>query len=390
MKIPDRNRVKPAILSLFSCFLFFTLFSISVSCPAASSPQDEFKKIQRDIKAQKEKLEQVRKRESSILTEIEQTNKQLKVVESDLRKYKIRLANTEARISQIEQEISVSRGTLERHRQWMKRKIRTIHKYGRNSDVMLLLLSAGDMSQLIRIGKNLQYITAHEHTVINSYQKNLDNLHEKEKQLTLLKQELVANRAKVLSEEATLAQKMSSKETVLASVKREKSSQTKMLREMEESSKRLREIIRKSEKGEVFAGRGFAALKGRLPWPVDGKVVIPYGSQKDPQFNTPVFRSGTFIESYSGSQAKAVHEGKVVFAEWFKGYGQLVIINHGEGYHSLYGSLSEIFTKVGDIIKERQIVGRVGNSGLVNLPGLYFELRYKGKPLNPVQWLQRR
>ena len=346
--------------------------------------------MQKEIRSQREKLEQVKNRESSILSDIEQTNKQMKTVENDLRKYKIRLANTEGRLSQVEHEISVSRSTLERHRQWMKRKLRTIHKYGRNSDVILLLLSAHDISQLIRTGKNLQYITAHEHTRMSTYQKNLNSLNEKEKQLTLLKKEIVSNRAKVLAEETSLSAKRRNKEIVLASVKKEKSSHTKMLREMEESSKKLLDIINRSDRGDVFAGRGFAALKGRLPWPVEGKVLIPYGSQKDPQFNTPVFRSGAFIESNSDSMAKAVHEGKVVFAEWFKGYGQLVIINHGEGYHSLYGSLSEIFTKVGDIIKERQTVGRVGNSGLVNLPGLYFELRFKGKPLNPIQWLQRR
>ncbi|HZV47879.1 MAG TPA: peptidoglycan DD-metalloendopeptidase family protein [Thermodesulfovibrionales bacterium] len=346
--------------------------------------------MQKEIKAQRERLKQVKNRESSILSDIEQTNKQMKTVENDLRKYKIRLANTEGRISQVEHEISVSKSTLERHRQWMKRKLRTIHKYGRNSDVILLLLSAHDISQLIRTGKNLQYITAHEHTRMITYQKNLNSLNEKEKQLTLLKKEIVSNRAKVLAEETSLAAKRRDKEIVLASVKKKKSSHTKMIREMEESSKKLLDIIKRSDRGDAFAGRGFAALKGRLPWPVEGKVVIPYGSQKDPQFNTPVFRSGAFIESRSDSPAKAVHEGKVVFAEWFKGYGQLVIINHGEGYHSLYGSLSEIFTKVGDIIKDKQIVGRVGNSGLVNLPGLYFELRYKGKPINPTQWLQRR
>jgi len=168
-----------------------------------------------------------------------------------------------------------------------------------------------------------------------------------------------------------------------------------MLREMEESAKGLLDIIRESEraekqKEETFSTKSFAGLKGKLPWPVDGKVAIPYGSQKDPQFNTPIFRSGSYIKANADSVAKAVHSGKVVFAEWFKGYGQLVIVNHGDGYHTLYGSLSEIFTKVGDIIKGKQAVGRVGSSGLLNAPGLYFELRYKGKALDPAQWLQRR
>jgi murein hydrolase activator len=370
------------ILLLFS-------FSLSVTCYGAS-PQSEYKKIQKEIRAHKEKLEQVKKHESSILTDIEETNKQMKTVENDLRKYKIRLMNTEGKISQVEHDISVSKGAIEKHRQWMKRKLRTMYKYGRNSDVVLLLLSSGDISQLIRTSKSLQYITVHELKRMSTYQENLHSLQDKENQLILLKRELMTNKAKVLAEESSLSGKRKNKEMMLASVKKEKSSYSKMISEMEESAKKLREIINKSDTGEIYSGKGFASLKGRLPWPVEGKVAIPYGSQKDPQFNTPVFRSGTFIESSSDSMAKAVHEGKVVFAEWFKGYGQLVIINHGDGYHSLYGSLSEIFTKVGDIIKDKQIIGRVGNSGLVNLPGLYFELRYKGKALNPIQWLQRR
>jgi murein hydrolase activator len=370
------------ILLLFS-------FSLSATCYGAS-PQSEYKKIQKEIRAHKEKLEQVKKHESSILTDIEETNKQMKTVENDLRKYKIRLMNTEGKISQVEHDISVSKGAIEKHRQWMKRKLRTMYKYGRNSDVVLLLLSSGDISQLIRTSKSLQYITVHELKRMSTYQENLHSLQDKENQLILLKRELMTNKAKVLAEESSLSGKRKNKEMMLASVKKEKSSYSKMISEMEESAKKLREIINKSDTGEIYSGKGFASLKGRLPWPVEGKVAIPYGSQKDPQFNTPVFRSGTFIESSSDSMAKAVHEGKVVFAEWFKGYGQLVIINHGDGYHSLYGSLSEIFTKVGDIIKDKQIIGRVGNSGLVNLPGLYFELRYKGKALNPIQWLQRR
>jgi septal ring factor EnvC (AmiA/AmiB activator) len=389
LKKPCRCTIRGYPLLICSWFPVLFSFFLSGICHA-SSPQSEYKNIQKEIRSQKEKIEQVKKRESSILTEIEETNKQMRTVEDDLRKYKIRLMNTEGRISQVEQQISVSKSAIDKHRQWMKRKLRTIYKYGRNSDAVLLLLGSRDIPQLIRTGKNLEYITAHEMKRVSTYQENLRGLQEKENQLMLLKKELTKNRSKVLAEEASLSGKKKNKEVLLASVKKEKSSYTKMLREMEESAKRLREIINKSDTDERVTGRGFARLKGRLPWPVEGKVAIPFGSQKDPQFNTPVFRSGAFIESPSDSMAKAIHEGKVVFAEWFKGYGQLIIINHGEGYHSLYGSLSEIFTKVGDIIKDKQIIGRVGNSGLVNLPGLYFELRYKGKPLNPIQWLQRK
>lgn len=379
--------------------LFLSAFLLALYAPYftpychAYTPEDEYKKVQKDIKEQKKKLQYVKKRESSVLMEIERTNKQLETVENDLRKYRNALMNTEARISRVEQEIALHRSKVEKHRDWLKKKFRAIHKYGQHSDVMLLLLGTDDISLLMRTGKYLQYMTMHEHEVLSAYKTTLEGLTEKENQLIALRKDLIKNRERVAAEERSLEDKKRNKEDLLASIKKEKSASAQLLKEMEAASKRLLEIIRESQKGEKedpFARRKFAGLKGKLPWPLEGYVAIPYGSQRDPQFKTPIFRSGAYIKAPADSFAKAVHNGKVVFAEWFKGYGQLVIVNHGGGYHTLYGSLSEIFTKVGDIIEGKQAVGRVGTSGILNSPALYFELRYKGKPLDPLQWLKRK
>jgi septal ring factor EnvC (AmiA/AmiB activator) len=391
------KRIGPIEISFFAfCSLLLALcFLLYATCCYAATPHDEYKKIQEEITVHKEKLQKAKKKESSVLTEIENMNKQLRTVESDLKKYKSKLMNTEAHIAKVESEISQNKSNIEKHRDWLKRKLRAIHKYGYNSDIVLLFMSADDVSQLMRRGKYLQYIAAYEHSMLNTYKGTIESLTEKEKELVALKKELLKNKEKVKAEEETLAGKKKNRESILASIKKEEVSHSKMLRELQEASKKILDIIRESEKADkgkedTFSAKDFSGLKGKLPWPLNGRVAIPYGSQKDPQFNTPIFRSGTYIQSNNDTLAKAVHNGKVVFAEWFKGYGQLVIVNHGDGYHTLYGSLSEIFTKVGDIIKGKQAVGRVGNSGIMNSPGLYFELRFKGKPLDPVQWLKRR
>lgn len=384
------KRLYKLVLFVF-CTLLFALSSMlfAIDCYAAT-PHEEYKKIQREINKHKVKLEKVKRRESSVLADLEKTNRQLNIVEAELRKYRKILLNTESKISGVESEISLNRSDIEKRVEWLKRKLRAMQKYGHTTDTLMLLLSSDDISQLMRRGKSLQYITVYEHRVLNTCKENLEDLQKKERQLMILKAELVKNREKVMAEEASLAEKRKEKEILLASVKKEGYSYRRMLKELEDASKRLLSVIRETEKAGTYNAKGFSSLKGRLPWPVDGKVAIPYGSQKDPQFNTPVFRSGAYIQSANDSFAKAVYNGKVVFAEWFKGYGQLVIINHGDGYHTLYGSLSEIFSKVGDIIKEKQIIGRVGNSGILNLPALYFEVRYKGKPLDPLQWLKKR
>ncbi len=377
-------------LLLTLCSLF-TLSSLLLApyCLAAT-PQEEYKKMQREIKAHKEKLEKAERREHSVLTDLENTDRELSVVEAELRKYRKRLKNTESQISKVEAEISLSRGGIERQREWIKRKLRAIQKNRYPGDVALLLSGTEDISQLLKSWKSLEYITLYENRVLNTYKENLRDLHEKEKQLMVLKAELVKNGKEVKDKEEELARKKKDKEELLASVRKEKSSYEKMLKELKEASKRLLDVIRESEKTDTYHAKGFLGLKGKLPWPVEGKIAVPYGSQKDPQFNIPVFRSGIFIQTADALYAKAVHTGKVVFAEWFKGYGQLMIVNHGDGYHTLYGSLSEIFSKVGDIINSGQTIGRVGNSSILNVPGIYFEVRYKGKPLDPLQWLKKR
>ncbi len=385
------NRNWLRCLNRLTYILLLALSSLLIASYCyATNPREEYKKMQREIKVHKEKLERAERREHSILTDLENTNKQHSLVEAELRKYRKKLKITESEISRVEADISVSRSSIARQQEWIKRELRAMQKNRYHEDIVMLLSGTEDIPQLMRDWKYLEYITLYENRLLNTYRDTLKNLHDKETELTVLKTELVKNEEKIRSKEADLVGKKKEKEDLLASVRGEKSSYEKMLRELKEASRRLLEVIKESEKTETYHAKGFSRLKGRLPWPVKGRIAVPYGSQRDPQFNTPVFRSGVFIQTGEDLYAKAVYSGKVVFAEWFKGYGQLMIVNHGDGYHTLYGSLSEIFSKTGDIIKTGQVIGRVGNSGILNSPGLYFELRYKGKPLDPLQWLKKR
>jgi len=366
--------------------LVFVTYSVQ-----ASSPEAEYDTIQKKIEKKKKELKAVKKRGVSVLSDLDNVNKQLKMTESELKKFRTRIRDTEAKITRVEAEIFSNEGEIEKYRNWIKNKLRALYKYGHTPDIVLLFLNSDDISQITRNAKYLQIIADYEHGLLNNFRENVDTLNKKEQRLKGLKAELVQTRENLRKEEISLEGKQKSKKKLLASIKKEETSYDNMLKELEEASKKLLEIIRESErqKADMYTAKGFSQLKGSLPWPLKGKIGIPYGTQKDPQFNTPIFRSGAFIQSDTDTLAKVVHNGKVVFAEWFKGYGQLVIVNHGEGYHTLYGSLSEIFPKVGDIIKREQVIGRVGSSGILNAPGVYFELRYKGKPLDPSQWLKR-
>jgi septal ring factor EnvC (AmiA/AmiB activator) len=139
--------------------------------------------------------------------------------------------------------------------------------------------------------------------------------------------------------------------------------------------------------GDTGAG-GLASVRGRLAWPADGKVVGEFGAQVHPRFGTKTFRNGIDIEVAEGTDIKAVYPGHVVYTGWFRGYGNLIIVDHGGEYYTLYAHAAEIRVSEGDDVKQGQSIGTVGDTGSLQGPRLYFEVRHQGKPQDPSQWLR--
>jgi septal ring factor EnvC (AmiA/AmiB activator) len=371
--------------------VFLALFLLALPSAAyTATPQTEYQKVQERMSEQQKKLAETRRRETSVLNDIDRVNARIAEAEANLRKYRRAQKKTQDDVAALNAEIEETKGRLTTEKDWLKRKLRMMNRLGYSGDVVTLLLSAENVPQMMRIWKYLERVAVYERTVMTNHKSDLNRLDGQSRKLRSLQEVLRQNTAKVKAQADALEADRKSKEMILSSVRSEKAAHQKMIKELREASQRLREIIRESSRKDTYTGAGFSKLRGRLPWPVTGTIAIPYGSQRDPQFNTPVFRNGIQIRTDSDMDARAVSAGKVIFAQWFKGFGQLVIVNHGDGYHSLYGNLSEIFSHVGDIIKQSQVIGKVGTSGVLNAPGLYFEIRYRGKPLDPTQWLKHR
>ena len=139
------------------------------------------------------------------------------------------------------------------------------------------------------------------------------------------------------------------------------------------------------------AGRqssSFAGNKGRLPWPATGTVDVAFGSQVERDFGTVTTQNGLDIRAPAGTRVQAVADGHVVFADWLRGYGQLVIIDHGKGYHTLYAHLGAIDVKRGAPVKQGLQIGSVGDTGSLRGTLLYFELRQASVAVDPARWLR--
>jgi len=172
-------------------------------------------------------------------------------------------------------------------------------------------------------------------------------------------------------------------------LKREKKLTLQARKELNRSSQDKTGIILNLEKKlELGEGLNFAESRGYLMPPVPGKFLNRFGKTRDRKYNTYIVYNGVDIRSPRGTSVRAVFDGKVLFTGTLEGYGNLIIIGHGEDYHSLYGHLDEIITRVGKRVRQGQIIGRSGDTGSLNGETLYFEIRYKGQPIDPVRWFR--
>lgn len=398
------------IVFLLGMALQFPTWNPGLAPPLASAEQtkEEYKRIQKDIRTHKQKLESVKKQEQSVLEELRKMTSELHEIERQLsaKRDKIRQLNTN--ILALQKDIASNSAVLQAHKIRLKKRLRTLVMFDVNKDALLILLSGEDFAQTLRTEKYLRDISDYDYGLIKKYKTELRAMAKKDAELKVLYAALKVEERSLAKLEVDLKEKKKERETLLTQVRKEKGLYENMINELKETSSRLLSIIRETERREretrkkrivktrpgakeeeAADNSPFRKLKGKLPWPVNGSVALQYGTQVDPIFNLPVFRSGMHVKAESGSPVKAVFDGKVVFADYFKGYGQLIIISHGNGYHSLYGNLSKIFSKNGAIIKEYQTIGEVGESSTLGTSGLYFEIRYNGKPIDPQQWLKQ-
>ncbi|MBI5663667.1 MAG: peptidoglycan DD-metalloendopeptidase family protein [Nitrospirae bacterium] len=342
------NKKLPAGISL----LIFLLVVLPVVTPDFSSseaadPKKKLSDIEKKIEEKKQQVRETIKKEKSVMENIEDISESIKKKEQELRSY-------DNRISQ--------------------------------------LISAKDYQDLIKKSRYISLIAHYDSKVINQFSSDIEGLVPKKQELEALNEKLNADRRATREMQKALQADRDKKDKLLASIRSKRQAYEKTIEELEESSKKLRKMIeslREKDLPKSITGKGFASLMGRLPWPVAGKVAVPFGQYKDPVFNITVFKNGIEIQPQQDEKPKAVAGGRVVYADWFKGYGLLLIIDHGSGYHSLYGNLSEIFLNTGDILIQGAVVGKIGKSELLTFPTLYFEIRHKGKPVDPVEWLER-
>lgn len=376
------------LILIFLCSVGLNFYRPSM---AQASPSKKLSEIQDQLKSTLRDVQRSREKEKSIADQMDDIEKEIRKKEKELKRYDSSMVQTELQIEQIKKEVNSLMNQMGDRMQMLREELRALYKRQYRSNA-LILISVTDYQDLIRKSKYVSMLAYHDSRVIGKYSADIQGIYERKKELEVLNNDQKNRKQEALQKTRELANFRTKKDKLLAMVRNKRSVNEKKIEELEETSKKMQEMINGLHAGAIpqsILGNGFTSLKGRLPWPLPGRVLIPYGRISEPGKNTGGLKDGIEIGSKTSTKAKAVAGGRVVYADDFQGYGKLVIIDHGDGYHSLYGNLQNFDLSSGDLLVEGMDIGKVGRSRDYDVPSLYFEIRYRGKSLNPVEWLTR-
>jgi len=382
--------------------IFFIFLLLSISVPSYSfgksnnldeinllldNEKKELDKLKGKIKTQTKILNRMGKKVYSVLKKQRILDDQLKAKEKELNIYNWNLIINKKKITKLEKNIENSHTRIGSQQKLLGKRLRTIYKQG---DLFLvkMVFSSKNLVDLLLNTKYLDKTFNYDKNVFSKYKIELEDYQNKKNILFQEKEDLVAyqNRAKIKKNE--IAIKKASKKKFLARLKHEKKINKQLKDELISSSEKLNALISRLEY-KIIHGEGLdiADKKGKLSSPVQGKILNKFGRKRDKKYDTFIVDNGVTIGTKRGEPVRSVFEGKVLYTGTLEGYGNIIIVGHGKNYHSLYGHLDEIMTSSGKNVRSRQIIGRSGDTGSMVGESLYFEMRYKGKPIEPTAWL---
>jgi murein hydrolase activator len=350
-------------------------------------------KIQSEIDALRSKIEAESRRETTILSSLRRVNLSKSLVRKELAAQNVQLERARAALAETQAEIRAIRADIDRERESVERTLLALYKFGR-LDFFQFLLKARDIETYSAENKRLTLLARHQEGLISGYQRSLADLRSAQVELEGRERDLAEMVRAASLKQRELDAEARKSAALINEIQKNRRTHEQTLAELKESAGLLQAMMNKIMTQEWVLPFAFVPLyeaKGRLPWPVEGRVITRFGFERHPNFRTVVENKGVEIAPREpGVQVRTVHSGKVVYADYFHGYGNLLIVDHGLTYYTLYGHCAEFLAAVGDMVEAGQPVAVAGDTGSLKGECLYFEIRFKTRALDPLQWLKRR
>ena len=373
-------------LTVVLLFLFFN---------SAHAEQSELDNVKEQIKLHQQNLEKQNKAAASM-------QKELESAEKEIAKFAVKLqANNEAS-SEAEKtldKLKISAEKLEQDRQAQQKllanQIASAYRTGQH-DYLKVLLNQEDPSKIDRAISYYQYLNKARIKSLQKMQHTLTELETNQQQQANKLSQLQRLKTEHVEQQKKLAAQQSGREQAMAALNKTILSEQQQIKQLEDAEKQLvKQVTASIEKQRIQQEQkkvkkpmldGLNKYRGKLNWPVKGSVMHQFGGHRSGQLRW----KGMLISAAEGADIRALSHGQVVYSDYLKGYGMVMVIDHGHGYMSLYGHNQTLLKSVGETVRSQEVIALAGRSGGQQRSGLYFEIRYEGKPQDPRKWLSRR
>jgi septal ring factor EnvC (AmiA/AmiB activator) len=352
--------------------------------PSVSPSSDpRLRQVQERRRGLEREIARLRGEERSLLGEVEALELEVRLRGEEIREIQLTLQAANRQLDETVKRLRSLEASLQAMRPALAARARALYKMGELS-YLRLLLSVDRPGDFVRGYRFVTTLARGDRDRVARFRAEQREATAARTALETQTREAVALRGELDAARRRLDADRRRKTARLTEIVERKETQAEYLRELTEAEGRLTEMIGGLGAGEVTMPLG--AFRGALPWPVAGTVRAGFGRRKHPRFDTYTVQNGLEIDAPLDTPVRAVHEGTVAFADVFRGYGLMVILDHGGQRHSLYAHLGDASVTVGQRVAAGQELGRVGGSSLGG-PGLHFEVRVQGRPEDPLDWL---
>lgn len=362
-----------------------TALLLAVVLAAGADVEDEHAQLAARLEAEKAALDAVADEKKDLLTLLDT----LERLARDSARRAAALEQVTARVTKqvvtTRREADTLATAVAAQQRRLAPRLVTLYRLGRK-DALGFLLTSRDFATVVKRQRAMK-------TLVSSEVRELEDLAllaawQRRQSTRLERLEATAQRSlrALRAEQAVGSARLARFKDLLASVTAEENRMGRLVADLEKTEAELASMV--ADLQSAAPTSGFRARKGQLPYPTDGLVEVGFGKVVNPRFNTVTVQKGLDLRAKEGAEVRAVGTGAVVYSGWLKGYGNLVIVDHGGGYHSLYAHLANAQVDVGNEVEEGETIGQVGDTGSLKGAYLYFEIRKAGQAIDPLPWLK--
>ncbi len=382
--------VNKKYLSLIAFIITAFFFNSAVLAQNnATDTEKQLRELRTLINQLKNELKNVKGQKGNLEKQLQDSEVDIGDLLKKINTLKGQLNDQQTKLKSLQKERQQLQLARRQQQHLIKQDINAAYRMGRQSHLKQVL-NQQDPATLSRQLRYYDYFLTARADNIQSYLHTIDELDRVEPAIAYKETQLKISKQDLETRFTHLQSRQQERKQTLARLQKLITDKDSELLQQEQNSQRLAKLLQQLNNAianlKIDSATPFPKRKGKLPWPVKGPVWRSFGTPRIGQLKW----DGMVIKANSGTQIKAVHHGRIVFADYLRGYGLLTIIDHGDGYLSLYGRNQTLLKDMGDWVSTGDIIATAGNTGGQQYISLYFEIRHKGKPSNPKRWLARR